>query len=428
MNCSRISRLASIAALMTIGLSAHATQPPDTVTSDVNYNTAMGTNALLSLTDGSQNTAAGFGALEFNTDGTGNTALGTVALEENTTGSQNTAFGNETLSFNSTGNNNTAVGAGALYSSTTGSNNTAVGYYAFRSNTTGNFTTAVGSGALTSNTTGNDNTAIGYNSLDYNSTGSENSSFGRGALRFNTTGSSLTAAGYAALFSNTLGSANTAFGYQALYTNTTGASNIAVGDQAGFNLTTGSNNIDIGAQGSAGDDGKIVIGVQGLQSSTYIAGISNVPVAGTAVFVTSSGQLGVLASSERYKTQVVPMGTSTQAMKRLRPVSFRLKSDPNGALQYGLIAEEVAAVYPELVVRDQAGAIQGLRYDELAPMLLNEMQQQQRINDSQSERIEALTAQAERQTREIAELKQLVTDMRAGLSKLQAKDELLAAR
>jgi len=132
------------------------------------------------------------------------------------------------------------------------------------------------------------------------------------------------------------------------------------------------------------------------------------------VYVTSSGQLGVLASSERYKTAIAPMGTDTEKLQRLRPVSFHLKSDPKGAVQYGLIAEEVAKVYPELVIRDAAGMVQGVRYDELAPMLLNEVQKQQRVNSVQAAKI--------------AMLERELTGIQAALLKLQPEGELVAQR
>jgi hypothetical protein len=141
-------------------------------------------------------------------------------------------------------------------------------------------------------------------------------------------------------------------------------------------LTRGSDNIDIGNTGVAGDGGKIKIGTPGNQTETFIAGISTARITGAAVYVTASGQLGVLASSERYKTEIATMDAQTQKLSELRPVSFHLKSEPNGAVQYGLIAEEVDKVYPELVIRDEKGVIQGVRYDELAPMLLNVVQRQ----------------------------------------------------
>jgi hypothetical protein len=137
-------------------------------------------------------------------------------------------------------------------------------------------------------------------------------------------------------------------------------------------------------------------------------------VIGAAVYVTSSGQLGVLASSERYKTDVAAMGADTAKLQKLRPVSFHLKTDPAGAVQYGLIAEEVDKLYPELVIRDAAGTIQGVRYDELAPMLLNEVQKQQRVNAAQAEKI--------------ASLEQQLAGIQAALLNLQPKHQLVAQR
>ncbi len=201
---------------------------------------------------------------------------------------------------------------------------------------------------------------------------------------------------------------------EALYSNTTGSNNIAVGTQAGYYLTYGSNNIDIGNEGVAAENGTVRIGTSTTQIATYIAGIENAKVTGAAVYVTSSGQLGVLASSERYKTAIAPMGANTEKLQQLRPVSFHLKSEPDGAVQYGLIAEEVAGVYPELVIRDAAGVIQGVRYDELAPMLLNEVQKQQEVNSAQAAKIAALERQ--------------LAGIQAALVKLQPKDELVAQR
>ncbi len=158
------------------------------------------------------------------------------------------------------------------------------------------------------------------------------------------------------------------------------------------------------------------------QTAAYIAGIENAKITGSAVYVTASGQLGVLASSERYKTAIAPMVASNiEKLQQLRPVSFHLKSDPKGAVQYGLIAEEVDKVYPELVIRDEQGKIQGVRYDELAPMLLNEVQQQQRINAAQAAEIRDLKSQ-------IFELNDLKQEIRATLLQLQAKDKLVARR
>lgn len=141
---------------------------------------------------------------------------------------------------------------------------------------------------------------------------------------------------------------------------------------------------------------------------------------GAAVYVTSSGQLGVLASSERYKTAIAPMGAGTEKLQELRPVSFHLKTDPKGALQYGLIAEEVANIYPELVIRDGAGKIQGVHYDELAPMLLNEVQKQ-------AAEIRELKQQQKQLATQV-ELNDLKQQLQAALAALRSKDNLVAQR
>jgi hypothetical protein len=254
--------------------------------------------------------------------------------------------------------------------------NTADGFQALSSTVASQYNTASGYQALFSDTGGTGNTAVGATALLSNTTAYNNSAFGSAALHGNTTGAQNAGLGAYSLHNNTVGSNNVAVGYSAMYDNTSGANNVAIGLNAGYNLTSGSNNIDISNQGSAGDSGTIKIGAASTQTKTYIAGIENSKVTGAAVYVTSSGQLGVLASSERYKTAIAPMGTKTGNLEHLRPVTFHLKSDPHGAVQYGLIAEEVDKVYPELVIHDAAGKIQGVRYDELAPMLLNEVQQQ----------------------------------------------------
>jgi hypothetical protein len=188
--------------------------------------------------------------------------------------------------------------------------------------------------------------------------------------------------------------------------------NIAIGASAGY-AVTGSNNIDIGSTGSAGENGVIRIG-GASQTAVHIAGIASTHLTGSPVYVGANGQLGVLASSERYKTEIASMDGSTRKLHELRPVSFHLKSDPKGAVQYGLIAEEVNKVFPELVIRDDAGTIQGVRYDELAPMLLSEMQKEERKIDAQAA--------------EISELKQQLAGIQAALVNLQPKDQLVAQR
>src|SRR5262249_7367544 len=152
--------------------------------------------------------------------------------------------------------------------------------------------------------------------------------------------------------------------------NQSGSNNIAVGSNAGYYVRGGRYNIEIGSVGTANDVGTIRIGTSSQQSTAYLAGVSSSHVTGAAVYVTPTGQLGVLASSERYKTDVASMGSSSAKVTELRPVTFRLTSDRKAGVQYGLIAEEVAKVYPELVIRGQRGEIEGVRYEELTPMLL----------------------------------------------------------
>jgi hypothetical protein len=320
---------------------------------------------------------------------------------------------------NDTGNLNTAVGNNALFANTSGAFNSAFGGNALYSNTTGSSNMASGLAALASNTSGSSNTASGYAALSSTTIGSYNTADGFEALSANTTANYNTAIGSSALYKNTTGANNAADGYQALYNTTTGSNNVGLGYEAGYNQTTGSNNIYIDNLGVAAESAVIRIGVASTQTATYVAGITGVAVTGAAVYVTTSGQLGVLSSSERYKTAIAPMGSSTEKLTELRPVSFHLKNDPKGAVQYGLIAEEVDKVYPELVIRDDAGKIQGVRYEELAPMLLNELQDQQRkvtaVAKSNVEQAATITAQAD----EIRELKRQQAEMQTALRALQ---------
>jgi hypothetical protein len=359
--------------------------PPNVVVSDSSQNTAMGTDALSDMATGVDNTAAGYQALGSGTAGNRNTAFGASALQYNT-GGGNTAAGFKALHMNTSGGSNTATGYDALGANTIGVENTASGYQALLSNTTGSYNTATGHGALGGSTTGSYNTAQGRYALSNNTTGNGNSVVGAGAFKSNSTGSN-----------------NTAAGITALSNNTSGDNNIAIGASAGMNLTTGSNNIDIGNMGIAGEGNTIRIGTTATQKAMFIAGIYNTPVTGSAVVINSNGQLGTVASSARFKTAIAPMGSNTAKLAQLRPVTFRLKTDLRGALQYGLIAEEVAKVYPDLVIRDEKGRIDGVRYDELAPLLLKEVQQQ---------------------AAEIHDLKKLVGELQVGLLKLQSKDEV----
>jgi hypothetical protein len=270
-----------------------------------------------------------------------NTFLGDDALVNNTNGLGNTATGGNALLSNTVGLDNTANGFDALLSNTAGLDNTATGVIALLNNTTGSVNTATGVVALQSNTTGDDNTATGGNTLEFNTTGD----------------------------------ANTANGYLALFNNTTGSNNIALGYGAGQNLTTGNSNIDIGNLGVAGESRTIRIGTKGTHGHTAIAGISGVTVAaGVGVIIDTSGHLGTVVSSEHFKDNIKPMDKTSEAILSLKPVTFRYKKalDPKGISQFGLVAEEVEKVNPDLVARNEQGKPYTVRYDAVNAMLLNE--------------------------------------------------------
>ena len=187
-------------------------------------------------------------------------------------------------------------------------------------------------------------------------------------------GSFNTATGFRALNDNSTGFFNTAFGYQALQNNTIASFNIAIGVDAGANLTTGGSNIDIGNFGVAGEERKIRIGTQGTHNGTFIAGISGVAVMGSRVVVNGSGKLGVAASSARFKERIKPMDNASEAIFTLKPVTFRYKKDIDAedTPQFGLVAEDVEKVNPDLVVRDKEGKPYSVRYEAVNAMLLNE--------------------------------------------------------
>lgn len=359
-------------------------------------NTAIGA-ALISNETGSNNTASGMNALFSNDSGHENTATGVVALFSNTTGSENTANGMSTLFSNTTGSANTANGASALQNNTIGSVNTANGVSALQNNTTGSANTANGVNALLLNITGNNNTANGVSALQNNTTGVNNAGFGVNALLSNTTGNrnvalganslpqnitgdNNTAQGVNALSNNTVGNNNTANGRAALLRNTTGSSNIALGINAGGNLTTGNSNIDIGNAGVAAEGNTTRIGTPGTQRRAFIAGISGTAVTGSPVVVNANGQLGVAASSEQFKEEIKPMNNVSEAILSLRPVTFRYKNtiDPDRVPQFGLVAEEVAKVNPDLVARDGNGEVYTVRYEAVNAMLLNEFLKEHR--------------------------------------------------
>jgi hypothetical protein len=408
-------------------------------------NTAIGANALWLSSGGSNNTAFGVEAAQNQTTGSNNLALGYQAGNNWSTGNNNIALaapgtagesgtirigiegiqtrafiagirgvavnGGQTVVVDANGqlgvapgsttipgDNNTALGTGALSSNTvSGTNNTAAGSSALTSNTTGTQNTASGAGALQANTGGNFNTASGANALNRNVTGAANTASGAAALQSNTTGNNNTATGLNALNQNTTGGNNTASGAGAMFSNTTGNNNTALGFGAGGNWTTGSNNIAIANNGDAADLATIRIGAQGTQTRAFMAGIRGTRVnKGQAVMVDANGQLGVSRSSLRYKEDIHAMGDASKPLMNLRPVTFRYKeaeADGSKPIQYGLIAEEVEKVMPELVVYNEKGTPESVAYEILPSLLLNEYQKQGRELVAAKARLEAMEAE-----------------------------------
>jgi hypothetical protein len=301
----------------------------------------------------------------------------------------------------------TAEGEDALFSLTTGEFNTATGFHALWSTTTGSANTATGQSALFSNTTGVSNTATGDSVL------------------FNNTGDNNTATGESALFSNTTGHNNTAIGAFAMLSNTTGSKNIALGFGAGANNETGNFNITIGSGGGPPTESNTIrIGKQGTQTATFIAGIAGVPVGGTAVSVNSSGQLGVPPSSKRFKDEIKPMNKASEAILALQPVTFRYKHelDPKGIPQFGLVAEQVEKVNPDLVARDADGKVYTVRYEAVNAMLLNEFLKEHRKVEEQGHKLldqESAIAQQQK------EIKALTASLKEQASQIQKVSDQL---
>ena len=307
---------------------------------------------------------------------------------------------------------NTAEGEDALFNLTIGYNNTAVGFH-----------------ALFSDTTGHSNTAIGWSALQRNTDGLANTATGLDALRNNTTGDANAAVGVDALFNNSAGLRNTAMGTEALK-RTTGNDNIGIGYEAGMNISTGSNTICIGHMGLSTDTNIIRIGTTGIHTKTIIGGIIGATVPdGVGVVVGSNGQLGTMVSSAEFKDDVRAMDKVSEAVLALKPVTFhyRKELDPDSIPQFGLVAEDVEKVNPNLVARDNDGKPYTVRYEAVNAMLLNEFLKEHRkveelarhtrsqdaVIEMQAKQIQVLTAQVEKVIEQIkicgAEL-QLITD------------------
>jgi hypothetical protein len=330
-----------------------------------------------------------------------NTAEGTQALQSLTTGIWNTALGFQALFSDTTGKFNTAIGVRALYRNTTGIENTATGVQALYSNTTGDYNTANGFNALLFNTEGVTNTATGFQALYSNTTGHTNTANGVEALVRNTTGNANTGTGVQALWYNTTGNFNTAYGVGALSSNISGSSNIALGLESGTRVFTADNVICIGTNVSG----------ENVSNTCYIGNIFGVTSAGaTAVYVNSLGKLGTVVSARRFKDEIKPMDKASEAILALKPVTFRYKQeiDPAHSPQFGLVAEDVEKVNPDLVVRDRDGKLQTVRYEAVNAMLLNEflkehgqVQELKGTVAQQQKEIQALTARLEEQAAQI---------------------------
>ena len=414
------------------------------------FNTAIGSNALSANTIGTSNTASGVNALGSNTTGNYNTATGLSALISNTTGTQNTASGTEALFNNTTGDNNTANGLQALWSNTTGGNNTATGSGALFSNIDGLDNTAIGFQALYSNTSGGGNNAFGESALFSNISGIRNLAVGSGALLFLTSGDSNVAVGNVALLNSVTVNFNTAVGRRALF-RSQGDQNVGLGFWAGGNLSDGRNNIYVGNVGPVpigSESNTIRIGMQTATTvtagngethlmpahkATFIAGIAGAAVTGRPVMINGNGQLGTAPSSARFKDAIKPMDKASEAILALKPVTFRYKKevDAERTPQFGLVAEQVETVNPDLVARDAEGKAFSVRYEAVNAMLLNEFLKEHRKMQEQGATIaelKSVTAQQEainaQQQREIKALAATLREQASQIQKVSTQLEL----
>ena len=326
-------------------------------------------------------------------------------------------------------NDGTALGEDALISNTTGTDNVALGHEALSSNTTGLNNTATGDDALTANITGFNNTAYGWHAMDSNTIGLRNTGIGCDGLSGNTTGSNNTAVGTRALVKNTNGNNNVAMGLQAGENNVSGSNNVLLGFSAGRFLTNGSNNIDIGNPGVAGESNTIRIGQVGTGTATFIAGINGTAVAGgVTVLVNSNGQLGTMISSERFKDAIEPMDKASESILELKPVTFRYKQelDPHAIPQFGLVAEQVEKVNPDLVARDAQGKPYTVRYEAVNAMLLNAfLKEHRKVQELDRKGREQEAAIAQQQK----EIQALTANLKEQASKIQkVSDQLEMSR
>jgi hypothetical protein len=347
-------------------------------------------NATDSPAPGVLNTRDGQSALSFITTGIGNSAFGAFAQFSNTTGSFNTACGAAALDVNSA-DQNTAVGAAALLLNQIGSDNNAVGVSALLNNDS------------SGNGSANFNNAFGRNALLSNVDGDENDSFGDDSMEENTTGSQNTAMGDDSLDANTTGNGNVAVGKEAGNSIVDGNDNVVLGHNAGIGIVHASRNVAIGSQEAgpfADFDDTCFIG-------SIFGEIVSDPGSQTAVFVDQFNVVGIFNSSQKYKHDIQPMDKASETLYQLKPVTFKFNSDWKGTTQYGLIAEDVAKVDPQLVSRKD-GDIVTVHYEQINNMLLNEfLKEHKKVQDlettvaQQQKGMEILTAQLKEQAAQI---------------------------
>jgi Chaperone of endosialidase len=373
----------------------------------------------------SGNTAEGQNALFSLTTGVWNTAIGAQSLYHVTIGNYNTATGFQTLFGNTTGRFSVANGAQALFNNTSGSYNTATGFRALYANTFGTENTCDGFTALVSNTTGSANTAYGVGALHANTIGGNNTAIGNYALSFNPTGYINLAIGDAALLTNTTGHDNVVVGAEALESSN-GNYNVALGENAGDRNATGSNNIYISDIGFGSESNVIAIGNNTLLGSYEqffvgaVFGVTTVSGSTLPVIVSDDGQLGTAPSAARFKKEIKPMDSASEVILSLKPVTFHYKNDKTDTPQFGLVAEEVANVNPDLVVRDKHGEIYTVRYEAVNAMLLNEFLKEHRKVQEQ----EAAITQLKKDFRTtVAQLTTRLDEQAAQIQKVSAQIE-----
>ena len=392
---------------------AFTTDPDETFP---NFNTAAGLEALL-FTTGASNTAYGARALRANTTGGSNLGIGGFALINNTDGNMNTAVGNNAMFHNIHGDNNMALGQGALATNTDGNNNVAMGAQALNRNTASN-NVGVGFQALLNNTLGTANNALGFSALITNvgavGTGDQNNAFGTNALASNAQGRQNSAFGDDALQFAT-GDRNTAVGNEAGTAVTTGSFNVYLGDNAGssFNHVNESNTIRIGSD----------TGFDGIDPTRcFLAGVAPSAVFFQTVNINPlTHQLFRFTSSARYKKDIKPMDKASESIFALKPVTFHAKNDAKGILLFGLIAEEVAKVNPDLVCRDAEGRPDSVVYEQISVMLLNEFLKEHKKVEEQQSKIDSQQAS-------LTELKATVAQQAKGMEVLTAQLKEQAAQ